>query len=65
MVVVPCCFNCGLASSVLLDDLVEVRVFDANLSFNLTVLVEHCHLCIPFVDVYAEVHLLSLRDAGA
>jgi hypothetical protein len=47
------------------EENIEVRVLDANLSLDLSIFVEHCDLRVPLVNVYAEVHLFSLRDADA
>lgn len=38
---------------------------NANLFNDLTIFIEHCDVRVPFGDIYAEVHVLSLRGAGA
>jgi hypothetical protein len=65
VVVIAGRFECSLSASVPLGELVEVRVFDANLFDDLTSLVHYCHLCVPFVDIDSEVHGLFTRDASA
>jgi hypothetical protein len=65
VVVIASCFDRGFAASVLLGDLAEVRVVDANLSVDLTVLVHYSDLSVLLVDIYSKVHLPSLRDDGA
>ena len=48
-------FDRGLVASVLFGECVEVRVLDANLSLNLTVLIDDCNLRFAFVEIDSEV----------
>ena len=47
--------DCGFAASVLFGKCVEVRILDANLSLNLTVMVDDCNLRFAFVEIDSKV----------
>jgi len=77
VVVIAGRINRGLRASVPLDEVVEVRVLNANLFDDLSSRIQYCNLCVPFVDVClpmttvddAEIHLFRLSwlpvDAAA